>query len=100
MHSTVIEICQNFISDKILKEYSYKGQGPKLKFKQYDNLTKVIVASTIESMKRKHHEIFGKDKIETDDEKKKLYGEIESYFTKEYIKKASSRFNRANKPTI
>lgn len=97
MKATVREIAKKLISDKVLKEYSYLGRRDKHPFKDYDNLTKVIVSSTIESMKRKFMEVFRKEKMESDEEKKKLYEEVWDYFTKEYIKKAKYRYNQSIK---
>lgn len=97
MQKTVSEICRHFISDKVLKEYSYLGQRNKLRFKDFDNITKLIISSTIESMQRVHRDIFGKNKEETEEEKKSLYESVHSFFTREYIKKAEQRYKRSLK---
>lgn len=97
MHETVSEISRNFISDRLLKDYSYLGQRKKLRSKDYDNVTRLIISATLESLRRVYREVYGKDKLETDAEKKLLHDEVEVYFTKEYIKQAEKRYNRSLK---
>lgn len=94
MNEIVKEIAKNLISDEELMKYSYQGRRKKGRFKDFDNLTRVVVLATIESMKRVHREIFRQEKVETNEEKQQLYNEVMDYFTKEYIKKAENRFNQ------
>lgn len=83
--------------DSVLMKYSYLGRRQKLRFKDFDNITKLVVASTIGSMKRRYLEVHGKPMVQSDDEAKKLYIDVEKYFTCEYIKKAGTRFSRSLK---
>lgn len=78
-------------------EYSYLGQRKKFRFKDFDNITKLIISSTIESMQRVYRDKCGKNKEETDEEKKSLYESVENFFTLEYIKKAETRYKRSLK---
>lgn len=93
MNTTVKEICKNFLSDDVLRQYSYLGRRNKPRFKEYDNLTRVIVSSTVDSMKRAYRDIHGKDKEETVQEEEANYLKVKDYFTKEYIKRAEKRYN-------
>ncbi len=95
MRDTVKEISTHLICDGLLKKFSYHGQRQKLRFKEYDNITKLIVLATKESLRRVHRDIYGKEKVESPEDAKKLYDEIEMYFTKEYIKKAEYRWNQS-----
>lgn len=97
MRETVREIGQLLISDEVLKEFSYLGRRGKGRFKDYDNLTKLVVASTIESMKNRHFQIHGKAMDQSEDEAKMLHDDVEKYFTSEYIKKADTRFTRSQR---
>lgn len=82
MYDTVREVAQNMIVDKVLMKYSYCGRRNKLSFKEYYNVTNVIITSTIASMKRVYRQKHKKDKTETEEEKEKFYKEVEDYFTK------------------
>ncbi|KAJ6642692.1 hypothetical protein Bhyg_07646, partial [Pseudolycoriella hygida] len=92
MHDTVKVIAQKMISDSVLKNYSYCGRRKKEPFNKYYNVTNVIVSSTVKSMKRVHK----KDKRETEEETVKTRAEVHHYFTMEYIKKATKRFQSTN----
>lgn len=100
MHATVREVCMNVVSDKILKDYSYQGRPrrgiKKLRFKDYDNITDLIVKASTDSF-IKTSEV-GKVK-KTEDECKLVEKTVEMYFTKEYIKQAPRRFEDAEKQT-
>lgn len=49
----------------LLKDYSYKGQGGKKRFKVFDNFTRLVVVSTIESLKKKYFDVHKKRKSTT-----------------------------------
>lgn len=92
----------HLISDTTLIRYSYKGQKGKLRFKEFDNITNLIATAAADSIIKGEEE---EDEIEacgtiTDVEeklklKKRKFKEYkksaETYFTKEYIKSASTR---------
>lgn len=97
MEETVREIGQALIADSVLMKYSYLGRRKKFRFKDYDNITKLVVASTIESMKRRYFEIHDQAMVQSHEEVEKSYTDVENYFTKEYIKKAKTRFDSSLK---
>lgn len=87
MGETLREICRHMISDTLLKEYSYLGRKGKKRFKDFDNVTKLIVCATLKSLT-------DKNKLDTSNEHKidlVPYKSVEDYFTKEFIKSASTR---------
>lgn len=94
MQETVREICQNLISDSELQKFSYLGRKGKLRFKDYDNITKLIVCACSDSMLQGHTE-------GTEEEKRQrvleMKNSVELYFTKEYIKHAKQRYQNSNK---
>lgn len=77
--------------------YSYMGQRTKKRFRDFDNITKLVVAATVDSMKRRYLEIYGKAKLESDDDKKSVHDAAEKYFTTEFIKQAPRRVERSMK---
>ena len=83
MNKTICEIGSHLIKDSFLKQYSYKGQSKKLRFKNYDNITKLVVRATLLSMG-----------ISEDD--KESYYKAEDCFTKEYIRAADRRSKQKN----
>lgn len=89
------EIAKNVVADKLLKQFSYLSQKDKKRFKDYDNVTKLIVLSSLESMRRNYEAMTGEKKIESADDKIQLYRKADGYFAKEYIKKADYRYNKS-----
>ncbi len=89
MQETVREICRHLISESELQKFSYHGRRGKLRFKEYDNITKLIVCACSDSMLRHHT-------AEKEEDEEKLFLEmkksVDLYFTKEYIKHAKKRF--------
>lgn len=94
MHETVREICQHLISDSELQKFSYLGRKGKLRFKDYDNITKLIVCSCSDSMLQDHTTKNKKIKKNRFSVMKKS---VNLYFTKEYIKHAKQRYENSLK---
>lgn len=85
------------IDDTLLKQYSYLGRGKKERFKNFDNITKLIVLATMDSMKEKYLEIHEKEMDLNKDAAEALYKSIEEYFKREYIKAAEKRSKNKKK---
>ncbi len=94
MPETVREVCRHLISDEYLQDFSYLGrrQG-KYRFKDYDNVTKLIVHACSESL------LEGKF-VEDEKQRNEMFLEqcksVETYFTSECIKHAKQRWDKQN----
>lgn len=92
MNGTVREICENLISDRVLKDYSYLGRRTKCCFKDYDNIKDLIVKAATDSFIKEKKNL-SQEEVDVEE----IENSAELYFTTEYIKHATKRYESAIK---